>query len=105
MADEFEEPVTPDPKAVSPVYTSSSEPYGQEPEASPALTSAPASVEVAVAPPSPPAPIPPPPPPPPSSDDEEEEDGDEEDKGMLRMSFMEHLEELRTRILRALIGI
>ena len=38
----------------------------------------------------------PPPPPPP--------DGDEEDDGMLRMSFMEHLEELRTRIIRALYG-
>ncbi|MGA2182714.1 MAG: twin-arginine translocase subunit TatC [Bryobacteraceae bacterium] len=41
--------------------------------------------------------IPPPPPPPPSSDDDEE--------GMLRMSFMEHLEELRTRIIRALWGL
>jgi sec-independent protein translocase protein TatC len=30
--------------------------------------------------------------------------GDEED-GMLRMSFMEHLEELRSRILRALAGV
>src|SRR5271169_6338917 len=34
---------------------------------------------------------PPSPPPPPSDDDDEEE-------GMLRMSFMDHLEELRTRI-------
>lgn len=33
-----------------------------------------------------------------------EEPGDDED-GMLRMSFMEHLEELRTRILRALMGL
>jgi len=40
------------------------------------------------------------PPPPPSDSD----GGDEED-GMLRMSFMEHLEELRSRILRALGGI
>src|SRR5215472_11141273 len=44
----------------------------------------------------------PPPPPPPGgggggSDDEED--------GMLRMSFLEHLEELRTRIIRALIGV
>lgn len=44
---------------------------------------------------------PPPPPPDPPSDDED----DEEDRGMLRMSFMEHLEELRTRILRSIIGI
>src|SRR5689334_15857497 len=40
------------------------------------------------------------PPPPPSDSD----GGDEED-GMLRMSFLEHLEELRTRILRSLAGV
>jgi sec-independent protein translocase protein TatC len=39
----------------------------------------------------------PPPPPPPDSGDEEE--------GMLRMSFLEHLEELRSRILRSLAGV
>jgi sec-independent protein translocase protein TatC len=43
----------------------------------------------------------PPPPPPPPAD--EEEDGD--DAGMLRMSFMEHLEELRRRIINALMGL
>lgn len=32
-------------------------------------------------------------------------DGDEEEAGMLRMSFMEHLEELRSRILKALGGL
>jgi sec-independent protein translocase protein TatC len=37
---------------------------------------------------------------PPPSDPE-----DEEDEGMLRMSFLEHLEELRTRIFRMLIGV
>ncbi len=42
---------------------------------------------------------PPPPPKPPLDDD----DGDND--GMLRMSFMEHLEELRTRIIRALYGL
>ena len=42
----------------------------------------------------------PPPPPPPSGGD----GGDEED-GMLRMSFLEHLEELRSRIIRALMGV
>lgn len=47
---------------------------------------------------------PPPPPPPPSTPDDEEED-DEEEGGMLRMSFMEHLEELRGRILKALVGV
>ncbi|MBV8573374.1 MAG: twin-arginine translocase subunit TatC [Acidobacteriaceae bacterium] len=45
-----------------------------------------------------------PPPPPPPSDEGDDED-DEEEKGMLRMSFMEHLEELRTRIIRALMGL
>jgi sec-independent protein translocase protein TatC len=47
-------------------------------------------------------PPPPPPPPPPSEDDEEE---GEDEEGMLRMSFMEHLEELRSRILKALVGV
>jgi sec-independent protein translocase protein TatC len=42
------------------------------------------------------------PPPPPPDDDDDDEDG--EDRGMLRMSFMEHLEELRARIIRALVG-
>jgi sec-independent protein translocase protein TatC len=40
------------------------------------------------------------PPLPPSGGD----DGDEEEDGMLRMSFMEHLEELRSRIIKALVG-
>jgi sec-independent protein translocase protein TatC len=39
-------------------------------------------------------------PPRPNSPDE-----DEEDDGMLRMSFLEHLEELRSRIIRILIGV
>jgi sec-independent protein translocase protein TatC len=43
---------------------------------------------------------PPPPPPPPAKDPE-----DEEEEGMLRMSFMEHLEELRSRIIKALYGL
>jgi sec-independent protein translocase protein TatC len=33
------------------------------------------------------------------------DDGDDEEDGMLRMSFLEHLEELRSRILKALLGI
>jgi sec-independent protein translocase protein TatC len=40
----------------------------------------------------------PPPPPPP-------DEGGEEEDGMLRMSFLEHLEELRSRILRMLAGL
>jgi sec-independent protein translocase protein TatC len=43
---------------------------------------------------------PPPPPSPPAVDPE-----DEEEDHMLRMSFMEHLEELRNRIIRALYGL
>ena len=39
-------------------------------------------------------------PPPPPSDDED----DPEETGMLRMSFLEHLEELRSRIIKALWG-
>ena len=31
--------------------------------------------------------------------------GDDEEEGMARMSFLDHLDELRTRILRALIGL
>ncbi len=45
----------------------------------------------------------PPPPPPPTTDLDDDEDEDEE--GMARMSFLEHLEELRTRIIRAFIGL
>src|SRR5580693_2934641 len=41
-----------------------------------------------------------PPAPPPPDDDEEDED----ERGMLRMSFLEHLEELRDRIIKALWG-
>ncbi|MDE0107026.1 MAG: twin-arginine translocase subunit TatC [Bryobacterales bacterium] len=45
------------------------------------------------------------PPPPPPSDEGDEDEDDEEEDGMARMSFLEHLEELRTRILRALGGL
>src|SRR5689334_10984965 len=41
----------------------------------------------------------PPPPPPTGGGNDDEEDG------MLRMSFLEHLEELRSRIIRALMGV
>jgi sec-independent protein translocase protein TatC len=43
------------------------------------------------------------PPPPPSGNDGGDEDDD--DDYMLRMSFLEHLEELRSRIIRALMGV
>ena len=60
------------------------------------LSAAPAPAAVAVA-------APPPPPPPASSQQDEEEDGEED--GMLRMSFLEHLEELRQRIIKSLLGV
>jgi len=44
-----------------------------------------------------------PPPPPPSGDDDD--DSGEEEDGMARMSFLEHLEELRKRIIQTLIGL
>lgn len=98
MPDDFEEQKAPDSEAVpreTPAYSSSSEPYG-EPSTELAPLSAP-PVPVTVAPNAPP---PPPTPPPP-----QEEDEDPEEKGMLRMSFMEHLEELRARIIRSLAGL
>jgi sec-independent protein translocase protein TatC len=67
-------------------------PQGEEPSGSPAEQTA-VVVASGAAPPAPP-----PPPPPQNEEDEEEE-------GMLRMSFMEHLEELRSRIIKALYGL
>jgi sec-independent protein translocase protein TatC len=68
------------------------------------VTAAPVENSIAVRPaasvPAGPRKPPPPPPPPPPDDDE-----DEDDEGMLRMSFMEHLEELRKRILHMLGGV
>src|SRR5690349_3486149 len=43
-----------------------------------------------------------PPPPPPSGGGG---GGDDEEDGMLRMSFLEHLEELRSRLIRMVMGI
>ncbi|MFL6354140.1 MAG: twin-arginine translocase subunit TatC [Bryobacteraceae bacterium] len=100
-----------EPQPSTPEYSSSSDPYGVDSDLSltPALEE-PAPAEhleadtVSSAPAQVPATIPPPPPsPPPPGDDDGE--GDEEERGMLRMSFMEHLEELRSRVLRALIGV
>jgi sec-independent protein translocase protein TatC len=91
--------LTPTPEA----YASSSDPYGQldvlpEQAKSQEITGYLPQEEVAKIPPQ----APPPPPPPPS----DEEDGqDDEERGMLRMSFMEHLEELRSRLLRAIAGL
>lgn len=46
-----------------------------------------------------------PPPPPPSSNSTDEDEEDGEDNGMLRMSFLDHLEELRQRLIKVLIGV
>lgn len=43
-------------------------------------------------------------PPPPPETRPPEPDGEDEDDGMLRMSFLEHLEELRDRIIKSLYG-
>lgn len=48
---------------------------------------------------------PPPPKPPADSGDSDDPDDPDEEEGMLRMSFMDHLGELRTRILRSLGGL
>lgn len=45
----------------------------------------------------------PPPPAPPAGGDSS--DGDDDEEGMSRMSFLEHLEELRTRILQSVYGL
>ncbi|MBV9762206.1 MAG: twin-arginine translocase subunit TatC [Acidobacteriaceae bacterium] len=84
----------------SPVYSSSSDPYGLEP--STAAASATSQQLVAERPARVAAGAPPrnPPPPPASSGDD-----DDEEEGMLRMSFMEHLEELRARLIKALGGV
>ena len=115
MADEIEEPGAPasqtpaqnpeEPVAVS-AYSSTSDPYGEEVRLESAATQVIDHTEAvpAIATPAPARKSPPPAPPPPTGKQDEEEEPDEEE-GMLRMSFMEHLGELRGRILKALGGI
>jgi sec-independent protein translocase protein TatC len=111
------------PDAAAEVYGSQSDPYGHlsEPEVTsfpvepvePAVVEQTASAVVPYSPaveaqsqaviPAPafvPAPPKPPSPPPPPSDDD-----DPEEEGMLRMSFMDHLGELRSRLLKAIVGV
>ena len=84
-------------------YGTYDDPYAYNPNASStAITTLPAEGAVAKG-----SDAPPPPPPPPAfgstpEPDEEEEDADD---GMLRMSFLEHLEELRKRLILALAGL
>ena len=95
MSSETDNPGASKPGETTPdtgdAYDSYDDGYGHEPP-----------VPVAEAPPTAVVPAPPPPPPPatPAAEDEEPDE-----EGMLRMSFMEHLEELRKRILRMLAGI
>ena len=118
MIDETREPGAPESATIPPeethkngaanVYSGSSDPYGSEPETALVPGAAVAEqpeTEASQEPPQVPpkrTPPPPPPPPPPDGDDDE---GDEEERGMLRMSFMEHLEELRSRLLRSILGL
>jgi len=80
-------------------YGTYDDPYAYNPDV---LTASDASPEAAPAEPVK-EPEPPPPPPPPAVEPEPEDDSD--DEGMLRMSFLEHLEELRRRLLYALAGL
>jgi sec-independent protein translocase protein TatC len=111
MPDDIEEPTAPHSELVVPpatpetpaeeslsVYTADQPTYNPTPDPAPDSTQA-----VAIVPPQAVPPPPPPPPKPPAGDDDEDESPEE--RGMLRMSFMEHLEELRTRIIRALAGV
>jgi sec-independent protein translocase protein TatC len=81
------------------------DPYAKEDGLAEEVTAVPAETTpvTAVTPAPVTAAAPPAPPAPPKSADPDEED--EEDDGMLRMSFLEHLEELRFRIIRALMGL
>jgi sec-independent protein translocase protein TatC len=87
----------------------SHDPMPEQAEA-PGVAGSPADEETAAIP-APPAPVAPPPQPPspPAAADRDREDGgseeEDEEEEMLRMSFLEHLEELRSRILKALAGV
>jgi sec-independent protein translocase protein TatC len=99
---ETEGRLTPESSAAveSPPYSESSS-YPETEVYADSAAAAP-STEIAPVAPEPVAPAPPPPPPPAKS---EEPEGDDEEEHMLRMSFLEHLEELRMRIIKALGGL
>ncbi len=75
-------------------YSSYDDPYGYNAHSD--VTTAVTPAPVIAAPPA----VPPPPPLPPPEDDE-----DPEESGMLRMSFMEHLEDLRKRLIMMVLGL
>ena len=84
-----------DPKSKNPdtAETYHEDPYTDPYVGAPVEATVPATISSA----------PPAPPVSPASKADEDEDDDEE--GMLRMSFLEHLEELRSRIMKALTGL
>ena len=79
-------------------YGNYDDPYGYNPRAGAPAETVPA-VRPTAAPPAPPKP--------PAAANGDGGDGgdDDEDEGMLRMSFMGHLEELRTRLIHAIAGL
>ena len=82
-------------------YAGYDDPYAYNPHAGETLSSEAVTTAVAPVPPSPP-------PPPPSVRkpvDEEDDEPEVDDEGMLRMSFLGHLEELRSRLIYALAGV
>lgn len=85
----------PPPDEYPPLPYAGADSPGAEPPAGPELSSGQTAVQ----------PVPPPPPPPTPPPAEEEEEEDDEEEGMVRMSFLEHLEELRMRIILALSGL
>lgn len=87
-------PYTP---TVDDAYGSYDDPYGYNPHATSTPAPLATSAELATQPGGPP--------PPPAGTAETPSDDDEEDEGMLRMSFLEHLEELRTRLIHTLAGL
>jgi sec-independent protein translocase protein TatC len=97
----------PDPETDGRITPESMEPaddaYAPEPGAYEDTSLTPAAEAPVAAPPPAPPPAPPAPAAPDGGDSEEEED--DEDDGMLRMSFLDHLEELRVRLIRTLMGI
>src|SRR6185437_2252070 len=109
MIDETKEQSAPDSVTISPGQTDSNGSVSADSSAetslvpSAAIAEQPQTEAPREASQAPPKRTPPPPPPPPS--DEDEDEGDDEERVMLRMSFMEHLEELRSRLLRAILGL
>jgi sec-independent protein translocase protein TatC len=106
MADEFGEPFAPNGDGIHRNDNEPKVPAGEGHDAitppQAVATETPAASATTAVLPARYVPPPPPPPPPPSDGGD---GGDDEERGMLRMSFMEHLEELRTRIIRSALGL